>query len=669
VLSRRVAAVVSLLLLAAAVVLAIVAGVQRFPSGLSVLACVLVALAAAWWALVRRGSARVIGAVLAAVALIGAVVLVVVQGWVLADALVLAALVVSVAAASRAFTVHARLPAGSALKRPVLFYNPKSGGGKAERSNVAREARARGVEAVELHLGDDLETLVRGAIANGADALGVAGGDGTQAIVAAIAAERRLPYVCVPAGTRNHFALDLGVDRDDVVGALDAFTQGRERVVDLAEVNGRVFVNNVSLGVYAEAVQKAGYRDAKLRTLADTVPTVLGPGGEGLDLRFTGADGHDHSTGAVVMVSNNPYRLGRMLGSGTRPRLDAGALGITVAGEDTAGGEKKRVEEWSAPSFEVRSASSVAAGIDGEAAKLDPPLRFRTRPRALRVRIAPQHPGASPSAAMPEGLWDAISAIVGIAIHGSPRFTMAGPEPDTPVDGGIPDSDSPADEATAASPDTPAATETSARPTSDAKPTSRRVHRFLVPGLLVLATMIGIAATFAIWVNRQALNTSNWSSTSSKILEDKQVQTALSAYLVHQLFANVDVSAELQTVLPKQLQPLSGPAAAGLQQLAGQLAPKLLASSAVQGAWVQANIAAHKELLRVLNGGGPVVSTQSGVVSLNCARSSASLPRRSVSRASSLRSGQSCRVRPVRRPGRRLRRSSGSRCRPRAASW
>ncbi len=190
-------------------------------------------------------------------------------------------------------------------------------------------------------------------------------------------------------------------------------------MVDLAEVNGRVFVNNVSLGVYAEAVQSAGYRDAKLRTLADTVPTVLGPGGEGLDLRWTGADGREHKTGAVVLVSNDPYRLGRVLGSGTRPRLDAGVLGITVAGEDAAGGAKKPVEEWSAPSFEVRSDGPVAAGIDGEALKLDPPLRFRTRPQALRVRIASQHPGASPSAAMPEGPWDQSRAVLRTAIHGS----------------------------------------------------------------------------------------------------------------------------------------------------------------------------------------------------------------------------------------------------------
>ena len=417
-LNQRLAAVVSLVLFAAAVVFAVVLSVQGFPRGISVLVCLLLAVAAAWWALVRRGSARVVGAAIAVVLLVGAVVLVVVEGHVLEDALVLAGLVISVAAASRAFVVRADLPAGAPLTRPVLFYNPKSGGGKSERFHVAREARARNVEPVELHLGDDLGNLVRDAIENGADALGVAGGDGTQAIVAAIAAEHHLPYVCVPAGTRNHFALDLGVDRNDVVGALDAFTKGRERVVDLAEVNGRVFVNNVSLGVYAEAVQSAGYRDAKLRTLAETVPTVLGPAGQGLDLRFTGADGREHKTGAVVLVSNDRYRLGRVLGSGTRPRLDAGVLGITVGGEDAAGGAAKRVEEWSAPSFEVRSDSPVAAGIDGEAAKLDPPLRFRTRPQALRVRIAPQHPGASPSAAMPTGPWDAIRDVVRIAIHG-----------------------------------------------------------------------------------------------------------------------------------------------------------------------------------------------------------------------------------------------------------
>jgi hypothetical protein len=168
----------------------------------------------------------------------------------------------------------------------------------------------------------------------------------------------------------------------------------------------------------------------------------------------------------------------------------------------------------------------------------------------------------------------------------------------------------------AADPGTAQAADTDAQP-SGAEPVAKRAHRFLVPVLLVLATVVGIAGAFAVWVNRQALNTSNWSSTSGKILEDKQVQTALSAYLVHELFTNVDVSGDLQNVLPKELQPLAGPAAAGLQQLAGQLAPRVLASPQVQAAWVQANVAAHKELLKVLNGGGPVVSTGSGVVTLN----------------------------------------------------
>ena len=148
-------------------------------------------------------------------------------------------------------------------------------------------------------------------------------------------------------------------------------------------------------------------------------------------------------------------------------------------------------------------------------------------------------------------------------------------------------------------------------------PRTTKAHRFLVPVLLMLATIIGVPAALAVWVNRQALNTANWSSTSSKILQNEQVQTALSAYLVNGLFHNVNVSADLQKVLPAQLDPLAGPAAAGLRQLASGLAPKLLASPQAQAAWVQANTAAHKELLSVLNGGGRGVSTKSGVVTLN----------------------------------------------------
>jgi diacylglycerol kinase family enzyme len=401
----------------ASVVLAAIVAVQTFPNGLTVFACLLLAVLTASWGLLRRGLERVLGVVAAGLLSAGAIVLVLVEGRPLLDALILAGVGLSLAAAREAFVAHIELPAATPPRRPVLFYNPKSGGGKAERFDVAGEARARGLEPIELDLGDDLAVIVREAIAGGADAVGMAGGDGSQAIVAAIAAEHRLPYVCVPAGTRNHFALDLGVNRDDVIGSLDAFTKGGERIVDLADVNGRVFVNNVSLGVYAEAVQNASYRDAKLRTLAETVPTVLGPGSQGFELSWVGSDDRRHQTSAVLLVSNDRYRLKRALGSGTRPRLDGGQLGIAVIGSHHAGENgSQHVQEWTAPSFEVDSDQTVAAGIDGEAVQLEPPLRFRAHPAALRVRIAPQHPGASPSANVPAGALDAIRQLMRVAL-------------------------------------------------------------------------------------------------------------------------------------------------------------------------------------------------------------------------------------------------------------
>ena len=236
---------------------------------------------------------------------------------------------------------------------------------------------------------------MRGAVADGADALAMAGGDGSQAVVAMVAAELGLPYACIPAGTRNHFALDLGVDRDDVVGALDAFVDGRERRVDLAEVNGQVFVNNVSLGLYAEAVQREGYREAKLRTILDTLPEALGPEGEGLELRWTGPDGDEHSSGAAILVSNNRYRLGHAVGSGTRPRIDDGLLGIAVASPPAEGGRWPSVPGRSGRRPPSRSTPTgpIAAGIDGEAVTLDAPLRFTIAARgAARCGSPPRTP-------------------------------------------------------------------------------------------------------------------------------------------------------------------------------------------------------------------------------------------------------------------------------------
>ena len=251
---------------------------------------------------------------------------------------------------------------------------------------------------------------MRGAVADGADGLAMAGGDGSQAIVAAVAAEHDLPYACIPAGTRNHFALDLGVDRDDVVGALDAFVDGGERCVDLAEVNGRVFVNNVSLGLYAEAVQRDGYRDAKLRTLLETVPgrrsartgagsTCAGPARAGTST----APARRSSSPTTATGSAAPSAPARGRASRTGCWGSRSSAARSAARRAHGGPLPQRPwREWTAPAFEVGADHPVPAGIDGEAAELQPPLRFHVRPGVLRVRIARQHPGASPSASLPE---------------------------------------------------------------------------------------------------------------------------------------------------------------------------------------------------------------------------------------------------------------------------
>ena len=424
--SERLAAGLSLLAGLVALVLAVDFLVERFAGGLLVFVFFMVAVVLAWYGLLRTGRARVIGFTGAVLVLLASLIFLVnnaSEQWQLG--LILIALALSASAAKRAFSVKVPLPPAMAPSNPVLFFNPKSGGGKAEKFSLAEEATARGIRPIELTPGDDLEELVRQAVRDGADGLAMAGGDGSQAVVAAVAAEEDLPYACVPAGTRNHFALDLGVDRDDVVGALDAFVEAGERRVDLAEINGRVFVNNVSLGVYAEAVQRDGYREAKLKTILDTVPELMGPESDAQVLRWTSPSGKKHNSGAAILVSNNKYRLGRAIGSGTRPKIDDGRLGIAILADPASGGRRMRSfqkpwRDWSTPKFEVGSDGPVPAGIDGEAAQLEPPLKFQIRPGVLRVRISRVHPGASPSAALPEGFRQITLALIRITAGKKP---------------------------------------------------------------------------------------------------------------------------------------------------------------------------------------------------------------------------------------------------------
>ena len=360
-------------------------------------ACV-VAGAAAWYGVLRRGIARVAGLAVAALALAGAVVAARRRRgrrspicWSSPGSLV-------TLAAARADADGPRGPAGrrGAAAGRCCSSTRSSGGGKAERFALADEARARGIEPIELKPGEDLETLVRGAVERGADALAMAGGDGSQAIVAAVAAERGLPYACIPAGTRNHFALDLGVDRDDVVGALDAFVDGGERTVDLAEVNGRVFVNNVSLGALRRGgpAQRVPRREAA--HAARHRARRAGPeAASELDLRWTGPGGQ--STARVprcwspTTATGSAARSARARARGSTTACSASRSSARPRAAARAAGALQRPwREWSAPTFEVDSDRPVAAGIDGEALMLEPPLQFpHPARRAARARRAP----------------------------------------------------------------------------------------------------------------------------------------------------------------------------------------------------------------------------------------------------------------------------------------
>ena len=278
-------------------------------------------------------------------------------------------------------------------ERPILFVNPKSGDGTAVRAALADRARERGIEVTVLDANQRLAALVGEAVAGGADALGMAGGDGSLAVVAAAAHAHDLPFVCIPAGTRNHFALDLGVDANDPVGALDAFTDGVERVIDMGRVNGRLFLNNVSLGIYGEAVRQPTYRDAKVRTLLETTHEVLGPSSAARELRLVDDVGQEHRDPSIVLVSNNPYALDRPPLHGARPTLDSGRLGVVVLDEPDTSEAPWRA--WTATSLEVHAPGpTVHAGIDGEAVDLSPPLEFEVVPAALRVRIPAGHSGS-----------------------------------------------------------------------------------------------------------------------------------------------------------------------------------------------------------------------------------------------------------------------------------
>jgi len=256
-----------------------------------------------------------------------------------------------------------------------LIVNPRSGKGGPDADELRAEAERRGIATHVLREGEDPAALAREA----EPPLGIAGGDGSLAAVAEVALERDVPFVAVPYGTRNHFARDLGLDRDDPVAALEAFA-GSERRVDIGRVNDRLFLNNVSLGLYARLVhRREGHRRrreifARLRALGMLArrPRPLGITIDGRPVEAR-----------VALVANNAYKLD-LFSIGERERLDEGVLHLHVA----HGWLPTSWDDEVAERFTIDAAAGrLPAAVDGEPEELETPLRFEIRPQALRVLL------------------------------------------------------------------------------------------------------------------------------------------------------------------------------------------------------------------------------------------------------------------------------------------
>ncbi|AYC43231.1 diacylglycerol/lipid kinase family protein [Streptomyces griseorubiginosus] len=405
---QRWAARVSLAAAALAVLLPLayggLGGVLLLAAGLAGAA---VTAAALWWTLTRRGPERWLSAVVTVVTPTLLVVLFAVTlGWVLL--LSLALWTVAVSSGRYALRSTGRLPRRTKehrarpVERPFLIMNPRSGGGKVERFALKEKAEGLGARVVLLDPEEhqDVTALARAAVAEGADLLGVAGGDGTQALVAAVAAEHDLPFLVISAGTRNHFAMDLGLDRTDPSTCLDALTDGVELHVDLGFAGDHPFVNNASFGAYAAVVQSPAYRDDKIGTTLELLPDLLTrQRGPHLTARVgdTTLDGPQ-----AVLVSNNAYRTGDPAGLGRRRRLDSGRLGVLGVKVDSAAEAAALLLAPDPQGLVVLSAreavvdadrTEIEVGVDGEALVLPTPVHCRIAPGALRVRVPRKRPG------------------------------------------------------------------------------------------------------------------------------------------------------------------------------------------------------------------------------------------------------------------------------------
>jgi diacylglycerol kinase family enzyme len=425
--SQRWLARLSFALAGLAIVIVVVVADLKSLAMLAVgLAAAAVSLVAAFFFLARRGILRWMSLavfVLAPIAVVAVyafynllwVALVSAAAWLLAAATARAAL----AADPRDWRMPER-PARPPARHPYLIMNPKSGGGKVAKFNLRQKAEELGAEVFLMEGSEpiDVAEVARKAVARGADLLGVAGGDGTQALVAGVAAEHDIPFMVITAGTRNHFALDLGLDRGDPAACLGALRDGVELRVDLGVISGQTFVNNASFGAYAEVVETPEYRGDKVNTTLNLLPDLLqGHCGARLTAQV---DDVEITAPQAVLVANNPYGTGDIAGLSRRARLDSGVLGVVAVKVSSAGqaigllrGTRgTELTVLTTKSVEVSAdAPMIPVGVDGEAVTMPAPVRCAIRPGALRVWVPRDRPGVIPP--KPALNWAALRRLAG----------------------------------------------------------------------------------------------------------------------------------------------------------------------------------------------------------------------------------------------------------------
>ncbi len=399
-----------------------------------------VTVAGAYWFVKNRGVLRWSAFAMAVLAPVAVTALFASRNllWVAVAVLAIGIAATMSARAAMGWATVAPHPAERKAARPeraFLIMNPRSGDGKVARFGLRQKAESLGARVAMLEgpVHTDVTELAERAVAEGADLLGVAGGDGTQALVAAVAAAHDVPFLCISAGTRNHFAMDLGLDRDDPAAGLDALTDGIERRVDLGLIGDRIFVNNASFGIYAEIVRSPAYRDDKRGTTLAMLPDLVRVDGHRHQLHVqigsTRIDGPQ-----AVLVSNNPYDTSDIAGLGRRDRLDTGRLGVLALKVDNvaqaiglvAAGGGAGLTTLSSKEVVIDSGQrQVPVGIDGETILMSTPVRCSIRKRALKV-VVPRHRPGLP-AARPALSWARLGRLAGFG----PLTGTAGDSPDT----------------------------------------------------------------------------------------------------------------------------------------------------------------------------------------------------------------------------------------------